>query len=340
MKTPRGTRDLAASPAWVREYQAILEAYRAAGGDPGVFGSAQVAGLVVSANRVLTSREVPGVHLEAKPLPSGVRVQLRVDPGVDIPHPVHLCFGMLPEEGLQEIVADFDIGEGARVQFLSHCTFPNARHLRHVMEGRFRVGKAAFLRYSESHFHGLHGGIEVVPRITTTVDEAGRFVSEFNLVRGRVGRLRIDYDVAVAAGGTAELVAKVLASGTDRALIRERVRLNGSGARGLAKTRVAVKDRSESRVITTTEGNAPDVRGHMDCVEIVKGDAMAQNIPIVLVRDERAHVTHEASIGRVNQKELETLMARGLDEDEAVDVIIRGMLDGVKFVPRGLHPQG
>jgi len=37
-------------------------------------------------------------------------------------------------------------------------------------------------------------------------------------------------------------------------------------------------------------------------------------------------VTHEAAIGSVNKKELETLMARGLDEDSAVDVIIRGML--------------
>jgi Fe-S cluster assembly scaffold protein SufB len=37
-------------------------------------------------------------------------------------------------------------------------------------------------------------------------------------------------------------------------------------------------------------------------------------------------VTHEAAIGTVNKKELETLMARGLDEETAVDTIIRSML--------------
>jgi Fe-S cluster assembly scaffold protein SufB len=37
-------------------------------------------------------------------------------------------------------------------------------------------------------------------------------------------------------------------------------------------------------------------------------------------------VTHEVAIGTVSRKELETLMARGLDEDTAADVIIRGML--------------
>ena len=64
----------------------------------------------------------------------------------------------------------------------------------------------------------------------------------------------------------------------------------------------------------------------MDCTEIVRGRAVARNMPVVLVRDDRVQVTHEAAIGTVNHKELETLMARGLDEDAAVDVIIRGML--------------
>ncbi len=64
--------------------------------------------------------------------------------------------------------------------------------------------------------------------------------------------------------------------------------------------------------------------------EALQGDkpvqAVANAIPVVRVRDDRAYVTHEAAIGTVNKKELETLMARGLTEEEAVDVIIRGML--------------
>ncbi len=64
----------------------------------------------------------------------------------------------------------------------------------------------------------------------------------------------------------------------------------------------------------------------MDCTEIVCDQAEARNTPIVIVRDDEARVTHEAAIGTVSKKELETLMARGLDEEEAVDTIIRGML--------------
>jgi Fe-S cluster assembly scaffold protein SufB len=64
----------------------------------------------------------------------------------------------------------------------------------------------------------------------------------------------------------------------------------------------------------------------MDCTEIVRGAAVARNVPVVVVRDDGARVTHEAAIGSVSRKELETLMARGLSEDDAVDIIIRGML--------------
>jgi Fe-S cluster assembly scaffold protein SufB len=46
-----------------------------------------------------------------------------------------------------------------------------------------------------------------------------------------------------------------------------------------------------------------------------------------LLQDDAITVLRGA-IGTGNKEELETLMARGLDEDEAGDVIIRSMLGG------------
>jgi hypothetical protein len=72
--------------------------------------------------------------------------------------------------------------------------------------------------------------------------------------------------------------------------------------------------------------SAPLARGHVDCKEIVQGEAIANAIPIVEVRHPKAHVTHEAAIGSVDSKQLETLMSRGLSEDEATDLVIEGLL--------------
>ncbi len=313
-------------PAWAREFEAMLKAYEQAGGKSNVLQTPRIASAVISGNRVLAVNLVEGVDIEAEELESGVRARITVAPGTKVDYPVHLCFGMIEEEGLQEILPVFEIGTGAEIGFLAHCTFPNAVDLKHVMEAHIHVGPGATMRYSEGHYHGPDGGIEVLPSTHARVDEGGRLESEFNLVHGRVGRLDIQFEVDVAADGVVELSAKAYGSADDEIVVNEVVRLNGDGARGLTKTRVAVRDRAVSEIYTTAEGNAPGTIGHMDCTEVVRGNAVARNVPVVVVRDDQARVTHEAAIGSVDKRELETLMSRGLDEDEAVDIIIRGML--------------
>jgi Fe-S cluster assembly scaffold protein SufB len=313
-------------PDWAREFEAMMKAYEQAGGRSDVLQVPKVASAVISGNRVLAANSIEGVSIEAEELENGVRAWITVAPGTKVAYPVHLCFGVLPKAGLQEIISEFEIGEGAEVGFLAHCTFPNAVDVKHVMDAKVHVGKDATMRYSEGHYHGDLGGIQVLPTTRAQVDEGGQLESEFSLVHGRVGHLAIDFEVDVAAGGVVELVAKANGFGADEISVNEVVRLNGTGARGLTKTRVAVRDQAVSEIYTTAEGNAPGAVGHMDCTEIVRGSAVARNVPTVVVRDDQARVTHEAAIGSVNRKELETLMARGLAEDEAVDIIIRGML--------------
>lgn len=52
----------------------------------------------------------------------------------------------------------------------------------------------------------------------------------------------------------------------------------------------------------------------------------ASAVPEVKVTHPQAKITHEAAIGSVDSRQLETLMARGLDPEQAVDLIIRGLL--------------
>lgn len=326
MTTTPGSHVLGTAPGWANEFEAILDAYRQAGGEPSALQGVEVATLVVSANQVLVAHAVEGISFEAEELPHGVKARISVAPNTHIERTVHLCFGMLPAEGLQEIIADYEIGAGAKVEFLAHCTFPNAMQLEHRMDARIHVGAGAIMKYNEAHFHGPHGGITVKPRAQVTVEEGAQFLTTFSLTHGRAGALDFDYSIDVAARGVAELTTKAYGIAQDAITVRELIRLNGAEARSLAKTRAAVRDEATSQVFTTTEARAPGAKGHMDCTEIVRGSAVARNMPLVVVNDDRAQVTHEAAIGMVNSKELETLMARGLDEDTAVDVIVRGML--------------
>ena len=51
-------------------------------------------------------------------------------------------------------------------------------------------------------------------------------------------------------------------------------------------------------------------------------------------------MTHEAAVGKIAQEQIEYLMSRGLTEDEAVSMIVRGFLvGGIKGLPANLQKE-
>ena len=310
----------------MQDYELMLDTYARAGGTPEVFKDSNVAHLVVHENKVIGSHIVDGLVLEPVETESGVRVRLIVKKGVRIERPVHLCFGVMPEEGVQEILMDVELQDGSALELLAHCVFPNAVKVKHSMTAEIEVGDGASYTYNEVHYHGENGGIEVIPRAKIRIGNDSRLVTNFALLQGRVGRLDMDYDAQVLDGSTLEMMVKVYGSGADRIRIREAGRLLGESSRGLLKSRIAVKGEARSEVFSELSASARGARGHVDCVEIVQGRAEATAVPMVAVTNELAKVTHEAAIGRVDQKQVETLMARGLEEERAIDLVIGGML--------------
>ena len=308
------------------ELDSLMHAYSGCGGDRGALADAGTAHLVASGHRILSSRAVEGLDVHARETRNGVRARITVRRGVKLANPVHLCFGVLHKKGTQKIEMDVRLEEGASAQFIAHCLFPNAEKVRHIMDASVLVGDHAEMRYSETHYHGPFGGVVVIPKASVVVGRSGRYLTDFTLTTGQVGKLALDYTVEAGAAAVTELTARVFGHGTDDISIRDRVLLTGRNARGLIKTRVAIEDDATAEVTGITEGNAAGARGHVDCMEIVKDRAVAKAIPIVQVNDPEAKVTHEAAIGSVDKRQMETLMAHGLTPDEAVDMIVKGVL--------------
>ena len=310
-----------------KEYQGMLDAYEKAGGNRGALISQDVARLVVHENKVLSADEVPGVRLKYETEENSITAKLLIEEGIKVKHPVHLCFGILPQEGLQNIGLRVDVRSGAEVNVIAHCIFPNAVHIIHKMDAVINIEDNASFSYKETHYHGESGGIEVIPKARVTLGEKALYENTFSLTQGCVGKLGFDYEIVSGAASVAELVAKVYGKGDDVIKISEKVNLNGNSARSLIKTRIVLRDRARAEVIGETYGNAPYSRGHVDCIELVNGtEAVAKAIPMVSVTNDKAKVTHEAAIGSIDRRQVETLMARGLEENEAVDVIVRGLL--------------
>ncbi len=240
--------------------------------------------------------------------------------------PVHLCFGMLPETGLQRIVMDVEVEEDSFASVQAHCTFPNAVDITHKMDAVVRIAAGATYEYFERHLHGAGGGVLVVPKTKVEVGEGARFKTEFELIKGQAGVIDFDYEVDCDAHSLLDMIARIWGRGHDRITIRETARLNGEEATAVLQSHIAVKDEAVADVYNSLAANAAGARGHVDCKEIVQGAAIARAVPVVEVNHPRAHITHEAAIGSVDSKQLQTLMSRGLDEEKATDLIIEGLL--------------
>jgi len=258
-------------------------------------------------------------------LEDGIRADIRVDEGTVIAKTVHMCFGMLPKEGIQRIDMDVRVEKNATLSVLAHCVFPNAVDVRHIMDARIRIEENASYSYLEKHIHGDTGGVNVIPKARIKLAEHAKFRTEFELIEGRVGKIDVDYSTDCSPFSMLEMIARINGRGDDVIKIQETGHL-AAHATGVLTSKIALRENARAEIFSKLTAAGPFARGHVDCKEIVKDNAVATATPIVEVHHPQAHITHEAAIGSVDSKQLQTLMSRGLDEEEATELIIQGLL--------------
>ena len=283
---------------------------------------------VVNGNKIIDQEKVDGVEVESEEAESGVKVNLRIKKGIKVKQPIFLCFGFVDSHYNQMIVPNVEFEEGAEATVISHCTFPKAIDASHEMEASFKIGKNSKMNYTEYHYHGNDSGTRVVPKLKVDVAEGGEFLTSFNLSKGTIGKTSIEFEIHLAKNARTEVETKVLGRNEkDHIEIVDKVYLEGENSKSLIKMRAAAKDGGTVLMQGETYAKAAGCIGHVDCQEILSGkNSVAKAIPIVEVSNDEARVTHEASVGKINQKELETLMTRGLSEEEASELIINSLL--------------
>lgn len=308
------------------EKNLINELYSNTETDVNVLQDPEVAHIVLNANKVLGQHSVPGLIVEVKELKDGVNVKIRVEDNVKIKKTVHMCFGMIPEQGIQRIIMNVHVGKNAGISILAHCIFPNAIEVQHIMNAEITVDEGGEYSYFEKHVHSPEGGVKVYPKATVYLNANAHFKTEFELIKGRVGLIDIDYETFAKESSTTEMTSRISGIEDDLIKVKESGVLQGEYARGVLTSKIAVRDRARAEVFNKLKATAAYARGHVDCKEIVQDNGVALAIPIIEVHHPKARITHEAAIGSVDTKQLETLMSRGLSEEEAVDIIIQGLL--------------
>jgi hypothetical protein len=105
----------------------------------------------------------------------GIQARVDIEAGVQLAHPVHLCFGLLDPDGVQSVQLELTLHAGATATVWSHCLFSTAESAKHAMQASVVVEEGAALDFQESHYHGLSGGIQIWARARVQLARRARY---------------------------------------------------------------------------------------------------------------------------------------------------------------------
>jgi Fe-S cluster assembly scaffold protein SufB len=256
-------------------------------------------------------------------------------PGQKVTMPVQTCL-MLKSKGAAQTVHNIIIvEEGAELEVITGCsTSKHVDEALHLGISEFYLKKRAKLTFTM--IHNWSETIGVRPRTVIIMDEEATFIN--NYVALRPVKSIQTYPTCKMEGKNGVCVFNTVAvahPGSEMDM-GSRVLMNAPGCRAEITSRTIT---TGGVVIARGQmvGAASGVKGHLECKGLIlssKGVQIA--IPELEARVADVEMTHEAAVGKIAQDQVEYLMSRGLTEEEAIGIIVKGFLDvGI----RGLPPQ-
>jgi hypothetical protein len=75
------------------------------------------------------------------------------------------------------------------------------------------------------------------------------------------------------------------------------------------------------------QGLTEGIRAHLECKGLILTNGVMRAIPELVGTTPGVEMSHEAAVGKIDRREIEYLMSRGLDEETAVSTIVHGFLN-------------
>ncbi|EGB13623.1 SufBD protein [Pseudodesulfovibrio mercurii] len=250
---------------------------------------------------------------------------IRVKAGAKIKDPIQSCLMLKSENVGQNVHNLVIIEEGAEAHIITGCSVAHGtRHGAHLGISEFFVGKNASLTFTM--VHNWSDAVAVRPRSAGKVEEGGKFLNNYVLLKP-VKDLQMYPSITLdGADAVARFNSVVVATEGSLLDMGNRVIMNAPNTRCEIIARTIA---SGGTIISRGHIAAHNVpsKGHLECQGLILGGGRIWAIPELDGTVEGVELSHEASVGKIAQEEIEYLMARGMDEDEATSTIVRGFLN-------------
>jgi Fe-S cluster assembly scaffold protein SufB len=244
--------------------------------------------------------------------------------GVRTEKPLQTCLHIAKEGYAQRVHNLIIAEEGSELHIIAGCS--TSSHLQsglHIGLSEFFVKKGATLKYTMIHEWGEN--VTVRPKTAVHVEEGGVFISNYISLKP-VGSLVTNPVTYLEKDATARFNS-ILVAGKDSYMdVGSVVELRAPGARAEIISRAIA---AGGTIISRghLKSMVPGVKGHLECKGLILKDGLLHAIPELSGFTPGVELSHEAAVGKIDNREIEYLMARGLDEEEAISTIVRGFLN-------------
>ena len=196
---------------------------------------------------------------------------------------------------------------------------------RHMAQGKIILKENSVLKYEHLHSWGHNDIVE--PNYQFFLKKNSKldyFYKTFQTPK----KLKINTSVNLFQRASANLniVVNSIRSNVE---INDVLILKEKNSSGIIKLRLVGKENSQITACSQVKAEA-ESKGHLDCQGLLvgseKNNSIIKLIPELICQNKKAQITHEASIGKISEEELNYLRMRGLTEKEAIDLIVNGFL--------------
>lgn len=228
--------------------------------------------------------------------------------------------------------------EGSELHVITGCTTPaHVQRGLHLGVSEFYIQKDAKVSFTMIHSWGRE--VEVRPRTGIVMDEGSSLSNNYILLRP-VRTLQTFPTATLNGRGAVASFNTVIYASMGNLDVGSNVVLNAPETSAESISRV-VSVGGDVIARGRMTGKVPGARAHLECVGLLLSDkGRIYSIPELDGQSRDLDMSHEAAVGRISEEELEYLMARGLTQDQATSVIVRGFLDvEIKGLPEELKQE-
>jgi len=252
---------------------------------------------------------------------------IRILKGQKVDIPIQSCL-MITKDRFHQRVHNLIIAEeGSEANIITGCVQSHGVKIsEHIGISEFYIKKGAKLNFTM--IHNWKKETKVRPRSAAVVEDDATFISNYICLKPVKDLQMYPAANCVGKNSTAQMSSLLYAHQGSLIDVGGKTVLTGEGSRSEIISRVIAKDSSVIYSRGLIIGDNPKSKGHLECSGLLLGKkARIVAVPELEANTFGSDLSHEAAVGKIADKELMYLMSRGLSEEEATSVIIRGFLD-------------